>query len=66
MMKGGSDEAWEVAGGTGHSPHSALLARQAQQGWPPFLQQQQQGFPQPWLPQVELLQPPSFVVLIFK
>lgn len=52
--------------GTGHSPQPALLAWQAQQGWPPFPQQQQQGFRRPWVLQVELLQPQSFVLLIFK
>lgn len=66
MTKGGLDEVREVAWGTGHSPQPALLAQQAQQGRPPFPQQQQQGFPRPWVPQVELLQPQSFVLLIFK
>lgn len=66
MMKGGSGEAGEVACGTGHSPQPALLAQEAQQGRLPFPQQQLQGFPRPWVPQVEPLQPQSFVLLIFK
>lgn len=66
MMEGGLNEAQEVAWGTGHSPQPALLAQQAQQGQPPSPQQQQQGFPQPWVPQVELLQPQSFVLWIFE